>query len=207
MNETAKELIAVVAQVSRKNAASINGDTSLNSLGMNSSLGLTIMRNVLEKKFGRKLPNLHWKMTVAEVGSMISAVEGAPAASSEVVPALEDFGVGVDIEDLSMFPVAADYQEDPFYKSNFSQAEIAASLTRPNPSDHLAGIFCAKEALKKADPAFLNLRMDEIVVTHTDGRPQIQTIHAGLNAGVRLKVSISHTTNVAMATVISLRVK
>ena len=62
---------------------------------------------------------------------------------------------GVDIELIANLPVAADPWEDAFYRTTFAPAEIAYCLMQETPALHFAARWCAKEALKKCDRAFL----------------------------------------------------
>jgi len=101
-----------------------------------------------------------------------------------------ELAVGIDIESVGSFPEVSDYREDEFYASNFTQREISYALLRQDPRETLAGIFCAKEALCKADRACsttpfctLEIEHDEVGVPYFNG----------------FAISISHANGFAIA--------
>ena len=60
------------------------------------------------------------------------------------------FSLGVDIEDISRFKKLVFKQNQSFYEKIFHKNEIKYCLSKPNPYQHFAARFCAKEALIKA---------------------------------------------------------
>jgi len=80
--------------------------------------------------------------------------------------------VGIDIEELSNFEIVDSYQDDSFYKSNFSAEEIRYCELRVDPRVSFAGLFVLKEAVVKADNSLKKYSFSNIVISHTDsGKP------------------------------------
>jgi holo-[acyl-carrier protein] synthase len=218
-------ILATVASVSRKRSHAVQGDVSLGSLGLSTSIGLEVLRSRLEKAAGRDLPALTLEMSVevlcelvlsgaiavdpvGEAGSAQSVSGIEPAASAIPIGAsfAADLGVGLDIQQIDMLPETTDYRDDAFYASHFLPSEIATALLRPDPRATLCGLFCVKEAAKKSHPLLLNLRMTELVVSHdANGRPYL-AIAPGtvLTQKFRFRISISHTGGLAAATCIAM---
>jgi holo-[acyl-carrier protein] synthase len=84
----------------------------------------------------------------------------------------------------------------------FTPAERAFAEARPRPAMHLAGRFCAKEAVAKS----LGLRAwspQQIEVLPTEGAPQL-ALHGEVAArahelGAEVRISITHTRETAAA--------
>jgi len=103
--------------------------------------------------------------------------------------------IGIDIEEVHLMPVAADFREDEFYTMNFSPAEIAYCILQVNPYASFAGLFAAKEAIIKADNQFINSAFSTIVIDHLpNGKP----IHP------LFQISISHTSTTVIAVAIKM---
>jgi len=60
-----------IAQVARTDPTLMSGGTRLDQLGLNSSVGLSVFRSALERRFQKRLRPLSWQMTVEEVVAMI----------------------------------------------------------------------------------------------------------------------------------------
>jgi holo-[acyl-carrier protein] synthase len=115
---------------------------------------------------------------------------------------------GVDLELIANLPVAVDPWEHDFYRDNFTASEIAYCLRQLEPATHFAARWCAKEALKKCDRAFLAVSPKEIeVVLDEVGAPHLEYVD-GSGPARRLPhaVSLSHTLNAAIAMVVLVRV-
>jgi len=126
------------------------------------------------------------------------------SAAPADIPASGAVRCGIDIELIDFFPRLADCWEDPFYRNHFTPAEIAYCLLQETPVLHFAARWCAKEALKKCDSAFLTIAMKDLeVVTDNAGAPSLME-HAGGGAR-RLPhaVSLSHTPYAAAAVVVT----
>jgi phosphopantetheine--protein transferase-like protein len=115
----------------------------------------------------------------------------------------EGFACGMDIELVENLPRVQDYWEDPFYTATFTASETAYCLLQASPPLHFAARWCAKEALKKCDPAYSRVAMNqlEVVLTAT-GAPALQSATHGTWERLPVTVSLSHTTSMAAAVVI-----
>jgi phosphopantetheine--protein transferase-like protein len=110
---------------------------------------------------------------------------------------------GIDIELIDQLPHADDCWEDPFYQDHFTPAEVAYCLLQETPSLHFTARWCAKEALKKCDSAFLATAPKDIDVV-VDGAGAPHLVHHTSGGARRLPhaVSLSHTTHAAVAVVV-----
>jgi holo-[acyl-carrier protein] synthase len=138
------------------------------------------------------------------------ALTGSPAGLSprslRYTPPV-NLGMGMDMQEIASLPQVADLRSDVFYTSHFSSQELATAVLRPDPLSHLCGIFCAKEATKKSHPELLNLRMDQMSISHDEnGRPMLNISNDAIPAGLfHFIISITHTSQVAAATCLSIR--
>lgn len=133
----------------------------------------------------------------------IPAVRDAADQGEFLAPAAGGVRCGIDIELISQLPRAADCWEDPFYCDHFAPAEIAYCLLQEMPALHFAARWCAKEALKKCDAAFLTTALRDIEV-RTDGMGAPFLVHH-TDRGVRRlphAVSLSHTPHAAVGVVV-----
>jgi phosphopantetheinyl transferase (holo-ACP synthase) len=104
-------------------------------------------------------------------------------------------------------PVVPDYWSDAFYSATFTPAEIAYCLLQARPLVHFAARWCAKEALKKCDPAYLqaDLRTLEVQL-NTSGAPYLCAVADGHSTPLPFAMSLSHTTQAAVAVVVKVPV-
>jgi phosphopantetheinyl transferase (holo-ACP synthase) len=189
-------------------AGSIDSGTSLAIL--DNSLGEAKLRLGL-KRLGLKLsPGVR----PASFGDLCQILAGNDPQSSGIArpmespprtsSALDGLNVGVDLQDVSSLPAALDFWEDEFYLTTFGKAEIAYALTKTEPRIHFAGFWCAKEALRKCDPAFAGVEPHATTVAHeAGGRPYL--VWSGSAGETRLHhaVSISHSGGIAVAIVVN----
>ena len=104
--------------------------------------------------------------------------------------------MGVDIEETKRFSTNTYNNHKTFYKNIFTENEIRYCLSKVNPHLHFAVRFCAKEAAIKAiDDRKISLQDIEIKIEKN--KPKII-----LPLGLKGNVSMSHTKNIAIATVI-----
>jgi phosphopantetheine--protein transferase-like protein len=105
-------------------------------------------------------------------------------------------GVGIDIESVENFPEAQDFRTDSFYVDNFTGSEISYCILKANPIEAFAGLFCAKEAAFKANPAALdNLKFNQIEISHSKaGKPFLNGFY----------LSISHAKGTAVAVAVAI---
>ena len=110
---------------------------------------------------------------------------------------------GIDIEMVDNLPVVPDYWEDPFYTTTFTTSEIAYCLLQANPPMHFAARWCAKEALKKCDPAYSQVAMRQLeVALLPTGVPFLQSAAHGTWERLPVALSLSHTQHMAAAVVV-----
>jgi phosphopantetheine--protein transferase-like protein len=81
-----------------------------------------------------------------------TAPPAAPAACGSVAPGGLP-SVGLDLESIEALPDAEDFREHPFYRDNFTPAEIAHCLRQADVKASLCGVWAAKEAVLKAGAA------------------------------------------------------
>jgi phosphopantetheinyl transferase (holo-ACP synthase) len=100
-------------------------------------------------------------------------------------------------------PVVPDYWSAAFYSTTFTPAEIAYCLLQDQPLVHFAARWCAKEALKKCDPAYLqaDLRTLEVQLS-AGGAPYLCAVVDGQSTPLPFVVSLSHTAQAAVAVVV-----
>jgi holo-[acyl-carrier protein] synthase len=104
--------------------------------------------------------------------------------------------LGVDIEEVERFSKNKYEDRKTFYEKIFTQNEIKYCLSKANPHLHFAVRFCAKEAAIKAmDKQKISLLDIEIKIT--ENKPTIT-----LPFEMKGIVSMSHTKNLAIATVL-----
>jgi len=104
--------------------------------------------------------------------------------------------IGVDIEETKRFLDNTYDNRKTFYEKIFTKNEIKYCLSKVNSHLHFAVRFCAKEAAIKAmDNQKISLQDIEIKIV--DDKPRII-----LPLGMMGDVSMSHTQNIAIATVI-----
>ncbi|MBO05811.1 MAG: holo-ACP synthase [Candidatus Pacebacteria bacterium] len=110
--------------------------------------------------------------------------------------------IGIDIADIKRFKKIK--QEDfSLWEKVFTDSEWEYCFNKPNPSQHLAGIFASKEAVMKAVGSDIMKRYDLIEVTHDgNGKPNVvlktKEIH-------KLEISISHDGGLAIAVAIKIK--
>lgn len=202
------QLREMMAKMLMTSSESINNTTSLAIL--DNSLGEAKLRLGL-KRLGLKLspgvrPASFGQLSDILCGKETQSSEPARNVDSPVAPssALDGLSVGLDVQDVSSLPAAIDFWEDEFYSATFGKPEIAYALTKTEPRIHLAGFWCAKEALRKCDSSFAGVEPHATIVAHeAGGRPFL--VWSGPTGETRLRhaVSISHSGAIAMAIVIN----
>jgi len=224
MSQT-EELRQMFATMLRVPPGDLGPETSLAAL--NTSLGGARIRLGL-KRLGLALPA---GSNPATFGALLAALSGeapaeaGPVAAKPAPPAysgaaaatathvagsngLAGLQVGLDVEEVRSMPPAADYWEHEFYRGSFSSSEISYAVLQTDPRTHFAGCWCAKEALRKCDPAFAAVSPAATAVAHdSNGRPYL-TLDTQAD-WVRLPhaLSISHTGELATAIVVAIPAK
>jgi phosphopantetheine--protein transferase-like protein len=221
-------LKAIVAELCEVEPAQIGADFVLSSGRLRSSLGRATLDAKIRRRLGVKVENLGAAHTFDELEAALASGQAPmtaigqnvpvapPAKLAETdppqkiprpaiaVPADSGLSCGIDIEAISTLPAAKDHWEDPFYRSNFTSAEIAYCISQLNPRMHFAGRWSAKEAFKKCNPAHLTLEMNQIEVAHTAaGAPFIQLLEAKGPTKPKVALSLAHNEEWAVAIVVS----
>jgi phosphopantetheine--protein transferase-like protein len=203
-----EEIRALIATMLMVSPAEVAEGTSLASL--NTSLGSAKVRLGL-KRLGLALPA---GAKPATFGGLLAALSGeaappavntvpSPIAAAAAAPSA-GLQVGLDVEDISSLPIAADYWEHEFYRGTFAKSEIAYAVLQAEPRTHFAGFWCAKEALRKCDPGFSGVSPERTAVAHdADGRPYLTLETESRPERLAHALSISHTTEVATAVVVT----
>ncbi len=139
-------------------------------------------------------------------------VIASPVADIASRPPGSVLAVGIDLESISRIDGLLQRYGDRFLHRVFTKGEIAYSLRRRFPAQHLAGRFCAKEAAMKAlgTGRSLGVLWKNVEVVRTTGPPQLE-LHGGaanrrtqLGAG-RALVTITHSGDLAFAQVLLLQ--
>ena len=115
---------------------------------------------------------------------------------------LDAIGIGIDIVEVNRFKRIPYTKKPSFYKKIFTMDEINYCLKFNEPYTHFAGKFAAKEALKKSIST--NVNMLDIETSYSNNKPVIKLKK---NNSYKFKFSISHEKKVALAVIISQKVK
>jgi phosphopantetheinyl transferase (holo-ACP synthase) len=142
-----------------------------------------------------------------EVSELARRLGAAPSQSERVCPreaasisvtAATVRGVGIDIQSVAELvnPAAInDLKNDAELRTLFSLRELSYAAGKGNPAETLAGLFAAKEAIRKADPGLLRQPFSCIeILPDPLGAPQFPGF----------AISISHSAGVAVAIAIAI---
>jgi holo-[acyl-carrier protein] synthase len=113
---------------------------------------------------------------------------------------MEIFNIGIDIINIERFKKKEYAKNKKFYQKIFSKSEIEYCLEFKNSSEHFAGKFAIKEAVRKSLKE--KVPFNKILTTHKNSKPRI-ILKMKLN--YEFLVSVSHETNMALAIVIALK--
>jgi holo-[acyl-carrier protein] synthase len=115
--------------------------------------------------------------------------------------------VGVDLIEIDRVRRALDRHGDGFRARCFTDTERTYCESRPNPAQHYAGRFAAKEAVGKALGTGVHFTWKEIEIR---GRPKPGVVLSGRTAraaarlGVeRIELSMSHSRELAAAVAVA----
>lgn len=106
-------------------------------------------------------------------------------------------GIGVDIEQIGRFEEKPFETNEHFYRKVFTEDEIAYCLAQPQPAQHFAARFSAKEAAIKALET--TVEYHDIEVFKDGDRPALRV--GNKDAG-KLHLSLSHAGEYAIAYVV-----
>lgn len=116
----------------------------------------------------------------------------------------QSFNIGIDIVNVSRFKKKPLKNNQDFYKKIFLDSEINYCKKFRSPYEHFAGKFAIKEALIKSINEKISLI--EIKTSHKNSKPIVK-VKNSLNKKYRFIISISHEKDVAVAVVISEKIK
>jgi len=212
------EVREFVAQMLVMSPEEVGPQTSLHSL--HTSLNNARLRVGLAK-LGFNAPPAFQPATYGDLEAAVTGKDNAtgpePAPSSAGQPLAQfqqpatqvtaapagNFAVGLDIEEIDSLPETPDYWSHEFYRETFSPGEIAYAVVQGEPRAHFAGFWCAKEALRKCDPTYVEAPLGSIAVVHEPtGQPFLAILSDGIGRRLPYRVSISHSRTVATAVVI-----
>jgi holo-[acyl-carrier protein] synthase len=118
-------------------------------------------------------------------------------------------GVGIDLTPISRMAEAIARHAGRFEARLFTAGELADCRVSPEPAQHFAARFAAKEAAVKACPPLRGQRWHDVeVVREPDGRPRLRLHGAAAEAAARigvarLHVSLTHAGDSAVAVVVA----
>ena len=113
---------------------------------------------------------------------------------------MEIFNIGIDIVNIERFKKKEYAKNKKFYQKIFTNSEIKYCLEFKNSSEHFAGKFAIKEAVRKSVKE--KIPFNKILTMHKNSKPRI-VLKMKLN--YEFLVSVSHETNMALAIVIALK--
>jgi holo-[acyl-carrier protein] synthase len=120
---------------------------------------------------------------------------------------MQDIGIGTDIEEVRRFENLRDPAFAAFLKKNFTRTELEYCLSKDSPAPHLAARYAGKEAVIKA---FSSLNITHIfyptieIVNNERGVPCVR-INTEYNEKLHIKLSLSHSSGMALAFCIIIR--
>jgi holo-[acyl-carrier protein] synthase len=207
---TPELLREAVAEFLKVDAATLTADYSLRGGRLEGSIGRAALDAALRRRLGISCEAVYSAGSYGELeGAVLGTATAAPAPAAPqpagpatpVAPA--GLACGLDLELIENLPDAADFWEDEFYRQSFTSAEIAYCAKQANPRLHFAARWCAKEALRKCDPAFARVPFAAIELAQGEGGA-IFLRHAGNGTAGPLPyaVSVSHTAVAAAAVVV-----
>jgi phosphopantetheine--protein transferase-like protein len=214
-SDTGPRLRKVVAEFFEVDEHEVGPAFSLQSRRGQGSIARAALDSLIRRRVGLTSHSVYSARTYGELEAELvpEAASTAPALSpaapsvngQNAAPVLAAAPVrcGIDIELIDQLPRVADCWEDPFYRDHFAPAEIAYCQLQETPALHFAARWCAKEALKKCDGAFLPTAMKDIEVV-ADGKGSPFLVHHADSGTRRLPhaVSLSHTMHAAVAVVV-----
>ena len=111
---------------------------------------------------------------------------------------LENFGIGIDIINISRFQEKTFKSNKRFYEKIFNSSEIEYCLNKKNSYQSFATKFAIKESVIKCLDNPINFL--DISTDHKNEKPTVTLLN---NSSYRFLVSVSHEKSHAVAIVIS----
>jgi len=112
---------------------------------------------------------------------------------------MEISDIGIDIVKIERFRKKEYNKNKKFYEKIFTKSEIKYCLSFKNNSEHFAGKFAIKEAVRKSIKEKISFK--QIITDHENSRPKV-ILKKKLN--YKFLVSVSHEKDFAIAMVIAL---
>jgi holo-[acyl-carrier protein] synthase len=214
---TPELLRAAVADFLKISPAELSAELPLAGKRFQDSIGRAALDAALRRKLGLHSPAVYSASTYGELENALlggetplapsSSLSRSPAPPEQVIgpnardTAGDGLACGVDLEEIDNLPTTDDYWNEAFYQTMFSPTEIAYCILQDNPRMHFAVRWCAKEALKKCDAAFLPQAMDSLELVNDDsGKPFLR--QRAEQRRLPFAVSVSHTSTTALAIVL-----
>jgi phosphopantetheine--protein transferase-like protein len=206
------QLREIVGHLLQLRPEDVTAGTALNGI-LSGSIGRARLDAALRNKLGSSRTEIY---TVATYGQLAEAIcdsesivpdprdgrermaEAKPVRAAEAV---HHHDVGIDIEAIGNLPKVTDYWDSPFYKSHFSNTEIGYCMLQPKPLETFAGLWSAKEALRKTSHNWAHLDWKEIEVAH-DPKGSPYLVVQGADLRPEYSASISHTPEFSVAVVV-----
>jgi len=115
---------------------------------------------------------------------------------------IEKFGIGIDIVKINRFEKIKFSEKPSFYKKLFLESEINYCLKYKNPSEHFAGKFAIKEAVKKSVKEQLSFL--DIEILNSNSKPTVRLLNKKSN--YVFLTSLSHEKEFAVGVVLSQKI-
>lgn len=202
----------IIATLLGTDPTAVHPDLTFAGTRLQGSLARTRLYTAIEQQLGVTCPAAYTARTYGELHAAIYGaasastapqVPVAPSAPEQYHGAMPNIACGIDIEMVENLPVVADYWSDAFYSATFTPAEIAYCLLQDQPLVHFAARWCAKEALQKCDPAYLQTDLRTLEVRlQASGTPYLCAVTAGHSTPLPFAVSLAHTPQAAVAVVV-----
>ena len=197
--ENLRELICTLGRI---DSGQLTAESSLADV-VGNSLGMAKLDASLQSKLSVANPEIYKAATYGELCGVLGLgyAPGTPSPASPlrsvgVQGMSSGISVGVDVGSIAEMPLPADYWEDDFYKMTFTGREIGFALLQPLPQASFAAMWCAKEAVRKADASLTQVDWKMLEVVHdAQGKPSI-LVDGKPTLG---SLSLSHTDKIAFA--------
>lgn len=109
--------------------------------------------------------------------------------------------IGIDIESISRFEKLYLHKKG-LLERMFNKYEWDYALAKPNPSQTLTGIWCAKEAVVKALYPYQKIFIKDITIRHKNTGEPFVSIRSDKLISKPIHISISHAKEYATAVAI-----
>lgn len=214
MDATREQLRSTVADFFGIDPGGVGPSFPLTGRRGEGSIARAALDAAIRRRLGRKSSTVYTAATLGQIEAELfpdgswEIADPETDPSVQVTPASSASGgvsAGIDIESIDGLPEADDYWEHPFFQSTFTPAEVAYCIAQPSPRPHFAARWCAKEALRKCDRAFLDVPLNAVeVVRDAAGAPTLRRRDGEGWRPLPHALSLSHTHDAAVAVVIAL---